>query len=315
MGLGLLLPLGAQAGMWAAPMAGNTSGTGLSMAFQGSLGVANGEAKEHVFDYESRGQSRRQLSRLDWDLKNVAMGGGSLSVRLWDRLALNGGLWLALSEGSGEMDDYDWLDVRSSEWTHYSLSDVDVTEGYLLDVNAAWKLMQMHGFSTHVLVGYKQDGWTWEDRGVYLLYPEFGYVPYPLDGENMILYEQEFRMPYLGANVDWSRGAFTLSGYVKWSPIVEGTDWDEHVAREMSFKETFEGGDMLGLGAEARYEFAQGTFQGVYVSAAVDYQQIDRMIGDMVIRDEATGQSGVETDAAGVENRYWMISLGGGLRF
>ena len=207
MGLGLMLPLGAQAGMWAAPMAGNTSGTGLSMAFQGSLGVANGEAKEHVFDYESRGQSRRQLSRLDWDLKNVAMGGGSLSVRLWDRLALNGGLWLALSEGSGEMDDYDWLDVRSSEWTHYSLSDVDVTEGYLLDVNAAWKLMQMHGFSTHVLVGYKQDGWTWEDRGVYLLYPEFGYVPYPLDGENMILYEQEFRMPYRGANVDWSRGA------------------------------------------------------------------------------------------------------------
>ncbi len=62
------------------------------------------------------------------------------------------------------------------------------------------------------MAGYKQDGWTWEDSGVYLLYPEYGYVPLDLDGENLINYEQEFRMPYLGASADWADGQLHAVG-------------------------------------------------------------------------------------------------------
>ena len=315
LGLWLLLPWGSQAAFQAVPIAAPKDEAAVPFAVQGSLGVVNGEAKEHVFDYEGSGGTRRQLSRLDWDLNNVAMGGGNLSVRPWNWLTFNGGIWLALTEGRGEMDDYDWLDVRSSDWTHYSLSDVDVTEGYILDLNAAWDVVRADSLGAQVLLGYKQDGWTWEDQGVYLLYPEYGYVPYPLDGENMINYEQEFRMPYLGASVDWSRGAFTLAGHLTWCPVVAATDWDEHVARDLHFKETFDGGDMFGVGVEARYQFDQGIFKGAYLSAGVDYQQIDLMIGDMEIRDVSTGETDTEADVAGVENEYWIVSLGGGIRF
>ena len=68
----------------------------VSIGGQLSLGLLNGDAKEHVYDYETADGSRRQLSRLDWDLKNVAMGGVNFSVRpikhdLVDALTLNVG--------------------------------------------------------------------------------------------------------------------------------------------------------------------------------------------------------------------------------
>lgn len=317
-----LFALSAQAGFRAAPLAGSSRKAGMPFTGQLSLGVVKGEANEHVYDYEGPGGSRRQLSRLDWDIKNVVMGGGSLSVRPFnqqrnflERFTINGGVWVALTEGSGEMDDYDWLDTGSGDWTHYSLSDVDVTEGYTFDLNLAFDIWANQAFTVRAMAGYKQDGWTWEDSGKYLLYPEYGYVPQYLDGDNMINYEQEFRMPYLGATVDWNWEAWTFSGYLTWSPIVEATDWDEHVARDLHFKETFEDGDMLGLGIEARYDLSKMGLSGWFLTAALDYQKIDLIVGDMQVRNIVTGETGGDTDVAGIENETLMISVGGGLRF
>ena len=278
-----------------------------------SLGLLNGEAKEHVYDNDLG--YRRQLSRLDWDLKSVAMGGLNGSVRLLPKLTLNGGVWVALTEGNGEMDDYDWLDTGSTDWTHYSLSDVDVTEGSIFDLNVAWDLVEWEGLTGRVCVGYKQDDWQWEDHGVYLLYPEYGYIPQDLNGENMINYEQRFQIPYLGASADWTLGKITVSGRLMWSPIVTAEDWDDHVARSIHFHETFEGGDLLGLGLEARYDFTEGFFQGAFLTAAVDYQQIDLIVGDMDYTNGETGEVGGGEDVAGIENSYAVVSVGGGLRF
>lgn len=317
-----LVAVSAQAAFRATPLAASSRRGGIPFAGQLSLGVANGEGNEHVYDYDGPGGSRRQLSRLDWDIKNVIMGGGSLSVRPFnqqrnflERFTLNGGIWVALTKGSGEMEDYDWLDINSGDWTLYSLSDVDVTEGYIFDLNLAFDLWANPAFTVRAMAGYKQDGWSWEDSGKYLLYPEYGYVPQYLDGDNMINYEQEFRMPYIGATVDWNWQALTLSGYLTWSPIVEATDWDEHVARDLHFKETFKDGDMLGLGIEARYDLTQMGFSGWFLTAALEYQKIDRIVGDMQVVDIVTGESGGDTDVAGIENETLMISVGGGLRF
>lgn len=304
-----------------------------SVAGQLSFGWLNGQAKEHVFDYETADGSRRQLSRLDWDLKNVLMGGVNFSVRPMNMVkgidlnedltfntangvTLNFGYWNVLWEGNGEMEDYDWLDYGSSDWTDYSLSDVDVTEGYVFDVNVAWDFIQWKDLATaRVFAGYKQNGWSWEDHGKYLLYSEYGYVPQDLYGENMINYEQEFRMPYVGAGVDFTPGNFTVSARLTYSPSVEATDWDDHVARDMHFKETFEGGDMLGFGLDVRYMFSKGP-KGLFLSAAVDVQTIDLIVGDMEYYGAGTyGMTVSDDDVAGIENEYTVISLGGGYRF
>lgn len=285
------------------------------LAAQFSLGVLNGDAVEHVFDYEGPGGARRNLSRLDWELKNIVMGGAQISARVTERLTLNGGLWLALSEGSGEMDDYDWLDPDSTDWTHYSLSDVDVTEGYVIDVNAGWDLLQSDNAALRVVAGYKQNGWSWEDRGVFLLYPDNGYIPYPLEGENMINYEQEFRIPYLGLGADYQAGALTFSAYLNWSPLVYANDWDHHIARNIRFKETFENGDMLGAGVDVRYQIERGFFSGVFVGASIHYQQLDLIVGDMEAVDMSTGEYYFGKDEAGIENEYTAFLLNFGFPF
>lgn len=315
LGVLVLLPLSSWAAFQAGVMVGPKEESGIPFAMQGSIGLLNGEAKEHVYDYETADGSRRQLSRLDWDLKSIAMIGFNGSVRLLDKLTINGSYAAAATEGNGEMEDYDWLDTGSTDFTHYSLSEVDVTAGYILDLNVAWDLVQWNDLTARVFAGYKQNGWTWEDRGVYLLYPEYGYIPQDLGGDNMINYEQEFRIPYLGASADWKWNQFTFSGYLVYSPIVSATDWDEHVARDMHYTETFDGGDMMGFGLEARYAFTQGFWNGAFVSAALDYQKIDLIVGDMEARNGATGESGGDTDVAGIENNYVAISLGLGISF
>ena len=315
LGVLALLPLSSWAAFQAGVIVGPKEESGIPFAMQGSIGLLNGEAKEHVYDYETADGSRRQLSRLDWDLKSIAMIGFNGSVRLLDKLTINGSYAAAATEGNGEMEDYDWLDTGSTDFTHYSLSEVDVTAGYILDLNVAWDLVQWNDLTARVFAGYKQNGWTWEDRGVYLLYPEYGYIPQDLGGDNMINYEQEFRIPYLGASADWKWNQFTFSGYLVYSPIVSATDWDEHVARDMHYTETFDGGDMMGFGLEARYAFTQGFWNGAFVSAALDYQKIDLIVGDMEARNGATGESGGDTDVAGIENNYVAISLGLGISF
>lgn len=313
-----LWPMSGWAAFQAGAIAGSRDGAGTPFAGQLSVGLLNGDAKEHVFSNDVFPGERYQLSRLDWDLKSVVMGGGNLSVRLLDKLTLNGGWWLALTEGGGEMDDYDWLIPEASpEWSDYSLSEVDVTEGYILDLNVAWDLIEWNDLTARVMAGYKQDGWTWEDRGVYALYSESGFrdAYYDLNGENMINYEQEFRMPYLGASADWALGDFSVSAHLIWSPLVSATDWDEHVARDMHFTEEFEEGDMVGLGIEARYDFPQGSFRGLFLTAALDYQKIDLIVGDMEYYDGTTGEVGGGDDAAGIESEYMILSLGGGVRF
>jgi len=308
------LPVSGWAGLQAGVIAPPRDGAAVSAAFQASMGVLNGEAKEHVYDYDTG--SRRALSRLDWDLKNIVMGGFNGSVRVMDKLTLNAGFWTALTQGSGEMDDYDWLNESSSDWTHYSLSEVDITEGVLFDLNMAWDLIAWDQGVARVMAGYKYNKWSWEDHGVYLLYPEYGYVPEPQYGENMIDYTQELNIPYIGGSVDWSPlSDLTLSGYAVYSPIVSANDRDDHKARTLLFTETFDDGDLLGLGIEARYVFTDGFMQNMFLSAALDYQVLDLMIGDMEVTDYSTGETGGDEDVAGIENEYVTLSIGCGMSF
>ena len=305
----------------------------VAFGVQLSGGMLNGKAKEHVFDNDVYPGERYQVSRLDWDIKNVAMAGFNASVRPIVRgktialpggmtlntlngLTFNLGFWGALTEGNGEMEDYDWLDTDSSRPTHYSLSDVDVTEGTLVDLNVAWDFVTWKDLTGRMFLGYKQNNWKWEDEVVYLLYPEdHGARDYSLSGQNGINYEQEFQMPYLGAGFDFTPGNFTISYRLTYSPYLTASDKDHHVFRDLYFEEEFEGGDMIGFGLDARYTFSQKPIRGLYLSAAADYQKIGLIVGDMEFYDASTGETGGGEDVAGVENEYFIVSLGVGYQF
>ena len=299
--------------------AGEREGKKIAVAVDFSAGMLNGEGNEHVYDYEVDPGNRYQLSRLDWELKDVWMGGCSISIRLLDRLTVNAGAWTALTEGGGEMEDYDWLlPEYSPEWSDYSLSEVDVTAGYVLDANVAWDFVRRETLVLRGLAGYKQDGWTWEDRGQYAIYSsDYGFRDeyWDFGGENGINYEQLFRMPYVGASADWRWKEWTVSGYATYSPLVSASDWDEHVARDTYFKETFEDGEMVGAGLKIRYDFAENFLGGAFAFASVDYQAVDLIVGDSEMREGFYGEKETMEDGAGIENEYTAFSVGGGLRF
>ena len=151
---------------------------------------------------------------------------------------------------------------------------------------------------------------------MYLLYPEYGYVPQYQDGDNGIDYEQEISIPYIGGSVDWKPIAdLQVSGYALYSPIVSAKDRDDHKHRTLLFKETFDNGDVFGLGAEVRYYLTQVGSENVFISASLDYQVLDLVIGDMEVTDYSTGETGGDDDVAGIENEYMTFSVGGGVTF
>ena len=70
---------------------------------------------------------------------------------------------------------------------------------------------------------------------------------------------------------------------------------------------------MLGFRLDVRYAFSRGPLKGAFLAVAFDMQTIDLIVGDMEMWTPA-GYSASE-DAAGIENNYTVLSLGGGYRF
>ena len=142
------------------------------------------------------------LSKLIWEVDSVVVLGGSGSIEL-GRWSVNGGAWVAVTEGDGKMEDYD-RDANGSSWKYYSVShDTDIEHGILIDVNTAYRIISdMRGFDVSILAGYKYDNWKWEANGGTLYYPQFDYIPVELPDIPVITYEQNshavFGLDYVG---------------------------------------------------------------------------------------------------------------------
>jgi outer membrane protease len=288
----------------------------VSASFQLSLGWLNGTAHETVYDYP-HGGGRNKASELTWDLKNLAMLGGEVSVRVFDRLRLNAGFWGALNRGNGQMDDYDWmLDEEGSPWTDWSLSEVDVTRAYIFDINASVEFLRMAPVGLRVLLGYKENRWAWEDRALRYIYSSdptrpdgFRDQTGDLGGVNAINYEQTIRIPYVGLGAALNIRRLDFDVYCNYSPLVQAKDKDHHVLRDVWFEETFRNGNYFGAGARASYTFPCR----IFLSLRFDYQVIPEIIGDT----EIWGAEGEDStkDSAGLDNQCWLLGLEGGYAF
>lgn len=295
----------------------NAAIEGETWAFQFSSGMVNGEAKEYVFVYdEELGGGRYKLSELDWEIKKVVMVGGNLTLRD-GRGTINIGYWKSLTEGDGgHVEDYDWFNPESKQWTEYSDSYADVVDASVFDMNMGWEFMHdVFGFNVRALVGYKVDEWKWSAYDGYGLYSDLDYVPYYFGDMTIGKYEQKISMPYVGSSVDWTFGGFRVSVYCTYSPYVDMDSKDQHLLRDLKIDDTFNSGDMLAGGASAKYALESGWF----FTAAVDYQRIDLIVGDAeyyqyyeyydVMTYEEFG------DYAGASNEYLAYSLGIGKSF
>lgn len=275
------------------PAAGKTA-----LSLRGFVGLLQGEAGEFVYVPEL---DDYKLSELQWDLSGVVMGGAALSGA-YGKFGFNAGAWIPVTEGDGQMKDYDWM-VPGLDWTDFSVSDVTIESGYSFDINANYLVWHRPQFGVRALVGYKRDYWEWQDHWGEYIYSANGFrdTVGAFDEELGIHYEQTFDIPYLGANLDGQAGRLEWSAYALYSPVVSAEDKDHHMLREIHFEESFDGGDFFAIGAAATYRINPQWF----LTGAVDYQDIPEIKGDMYTVE--SGES--DEDSAGISNNHMMFSV------
>lgn len=292
---------------------GSTEGSGTlalgghQLEVSGRLGVGwlSGESTETVYDTGTG----RKLSELVWDLDSVFLLNAGASIEPTPWLRLNADVWFRLNDGSGSMDDYDYV-LPGYGFTHWSHSEVDLSEGYIVDVNAAFAFHRRGDTVFSALAGYRRDAWEWDAKGgsyvysVDRLYDTVGTFP---DGVTSITYEQWYDVPYLGLGFTSRLAQLRVSGRVLYSPFVSANDKDTHHFRDLVFEQDLDSTTMFALDFAIGYDLTSA----LALQARFQYQQYDEAQGSTTITDRATGaQYFYGGDAAGTEHESGLLSLG-----
>ncbi len=278
-------------------------------------GLLNGVAYERVyFNFPER---RHKLSELIWEMKNVFMLGCEGAIGFYDLLQLNCSAWLPVSKGAGGMDDYDWMTLRTSEWSHWSSSEVDVDRSLFLDINVSIQLFAIEHFTLNGVLGYSRLDWKWSDSGgayIYSSNPDsldgFRDVHGDFRGVNGIIYRQTYDIPYIGVGAGFAHAGFAADVYVRYSPLAQATDEDDHLLRKITFEGRYRNAEYLGLIIGVSYTFDSGLF----LRASFDYQNVFETNGDIALKQENV-YSDTAKSAGSIEVNATQASLALGCSF
>lgn len=302
------------------PLQNSTDGVSFSLG--ASVGLVEGTGTELAFYYPFGEKSK--LSELTWDIKDVTMASLHGSIGIGRRVRFNLGVSSALTEGDGTMVDRDWIypdyvsaymEQDSGNWSDQSRHpDTTLDEGTVVDVNLSVMAVEAGAFSLRGIAGYKHDTWRWSARGGTFIYSTeyFGSRDYAgsfPEGQEVIVYEQRFSIPYFGFGASWTTPAFQAESHVLFSPIVFASDTDHHVLRGVYFEGEFDGGIYLGLGLNATWAFARHWA----ATLGVEYQTIPEITGDVTVTgDEGYGFYG---EGGGIALNAVKFALGAGYRY
>ncbi|MDR3088283.1 MAG: omptin family outer membrane protease [Desulfobulbaceae bacterium] len=249
------------------------------------------------------------LSKLSWDIDNVVMLGAGVSVRPTSWLKFNADVAVAVTDGDGGLEDYDYAAANTDEWTHYSDSDADVEDGLLFDVNAELKFLTFRNTSVFGILGYKHDKWSWEATGGKYIYSTYylrdtqGSLPNDRPG---ISYEQTFDTPYIGVGFNTDLSAVSLAGRFIFSTLVSADAEDTHHLRDLHYEDDMDDGRMIGLDLALTAPLTQR----LSLIGSYHYQKYDDMDGGETITDLRTGQKeSIDYNIAGMDQNLSVFAL------
>ena len=266
-----------------------------------NIGVAllNGKSEELVY------VNGKKLSELTWELENVPMFGLEVERKLASKTYLNISAWTKLANGSGEMNDYDWLD-ESGSWTHHSNHKTNLEKAYMLNLNVEYELLhnKNHNFSTSI--GFRHDRFKWEaydGEGTYLNSDVIFY------GKG-ITYDQKLYAPYIGLDFNYKKNSWSVNMYLRGSFWAWGEATDVHHSpaysldgvyypsgEERTFKDNISDIDYLSYGVKLNYFMRED----ILIGLAFDFQDYLKSKGEGEI-------NGVTYDA-GLSHYSYMISM------
>jgi outer membrane immunogenic protein len=271
---------------------------GIKTTNEYSIGVMRGQAQEYV--YNPNGST---LSRLNWNFDNVSMFNSRTTVHLtpWLAIGFRGAMNLT-GDATMRDEDYGLVGCPAAGTSTYCESNhtARLRRAHMLDASIAARLYESAGFALRVVGGFQHDHYRWEAIGGTANY---GVLP----PGHVITYSQTWQAAYLGAALDYTRGAWTLNGRLVGSPWATAANRDLHHVRSTLFHDTAKGANFISGELGLAYRF------NPFFSLKADYrfQQWGLGKGPMTERSLADRTTNHYTyDAAGAANTSHMLSLG-----
>ena len=278
-----------------------------------SFGYLYGESREIVY---LSSIDKTYLSELIWDLSDILYIGGSASLNFKNRLYLNTGFWTSINQGNGYMMDFDWISgyIQSdgygrTDWTHWSLSSVDIVESFLFDINLSFDFVESRELNLSVIGGYKSIYWDWSDKVLDSFYDG---VPDVIPvGVDAIDYQLGLDIIYLGIGSGFYTHGFFIDGNFVYSPIVFGTDHDHHILTATHYYDKIILGQYIAFSIRSGYRFTN--FFTLTGSFSVEYLFETR--GTTYEYNESGVQTGEYTGGAGIQYEAVSISINAAFNF
>ena len=276
--------------------------TNAKLTIELELGVLRGRARAFVFvpDVETP-----VLSRLDWDLDNVAMAGVALAYRPrdWMQLQLKGA---TNRSNNADLVDYDFniffCPPTSSETTlcRSTHHDTQLERAFSFDGQVALRLLRYRGSELRGLLGYKWRLLAWRAYG-----GSANYTDAPFIGAG-ITYQQRWHTPYLGVRWSQTFGAFDVGLEGSGSAWASARDRDHHHFRSLVFTQSTEGADTFALGAELGYQFRPN----IRLSLRYNFERWLLARGDLQVADLLEGNKQSFAGAAGTSLYTQSLNFG-----
>ncbi len=297
-----------------------------------SLGVHWGTAYEIVYDTSGVENQNEYLSLLIWDLQPAVTVGfesrwesgkkNSLDLKL--RSAVPG---MPVSE----MNDFDWV-YTDMDWSHWSVSDVNLRWGFILDAVHDWRIIHRGPFDLKIGVGYHLDWWAWRDTvkdSVYSTtyttktYPKLFDPSHPtqpdgfrdqLDavatGVNAINYDVAYHVPLVSLTVGLNLNTFFLNANGRIGPVLAFSH-DHHLLRYdygpdgAHFYDSATGGPWIDATLETGFR-TSGRFS---FTVRGEYAWLKETRGDTVVVPTDGSPPGIAKDAAGFSFRRIGVTV------
>ncbi len=267
------------------------------------VGYVTGEMNEYVYEPDSGHKN----SQLIWDIDNLVMGKIGASVQYKNAVTIKIDSWWKLSDGSGNMEDYDWVIDGVTDWSDWSKSNTDITAASIIDISANYAFFHYKNYTLQGIFGFKRDHFNILATGGKYIYSENGFRDETGSFPDVpgIGYKQTWQSIYAGLGVvAFFPEKFLLSGRAIFSPFVDGKAIDHHYMRNIVTEDKIRNGRVFAVEVSAGWAFRPDFIWNV----AVDYQKYSTSKGDS--RWEENGHPDYLENAAGMEQESLKFSTG-----
>lgn len=238
--------------------------------------IQNSTSNELVY-YPNTNQ---KVSELIYKATNTKLLSLSGRYEIYPEYILKIGAKTLIKEGNNVMNDYDWLDDTTNEWSNWSNHpNTKLTKNFNFNINLANNVYEKRNFSSAVSIGYFGSEKIFEVYdGNYIYSSANGFRDRIGTIEGLgITYKEKVLMPYIELDSTIFNRIHRINFALRYSPNVAMENSDTHHLREFTDTGTHDKSSMLGGSIEYKYKIDRKTF----IQTSYKYSSYEEARGDV----------------------------------